>query len=80
MEEKLALLYFDLENKHCQVAVKTPAGMTKRILLENIVMQGTVWGSLKCTAQQDKLGKAAYLNKEPIYIYKETVEIPPILC
>ena len=52
--------------------------MTNRINLENIVMQGTVWGSIKCTAQQDKLGKAAYKNKEPIYMYKNSVEVPPI--
>ena len=37
--------------------------------MERIVMQGTVWASLKCTAQQDKL---------PIYTYKDEVEIPPI--
>ena len=34
--------------------------------------------SLKCTAQQDKLGKNAYEKKDPIYIYKNGVEIPPI--
>ena len=40
-------------------------------------MQGTVWASLKCTAQQ-KLGKNAYENKVPIYTYNNGVEIPPI--
>ena len=46
--------------------------------MKNIVMQGTVWGSLKCTAQQDKLGKNAYKHHEPIYIYKNSVEIPQL--
>ena len=41
-------------------------------------MQGTVWASLKCTAQQDKLGKKAYENCDPIYIYKEEVSVPPL--
>ena len=74
--DKLSLLY--LENEHCKVAVKTPNGLTRRVNMDKIVMQGTVWGSLKCTAQQDKLGKNAYENKVPIYIYKNGVEIPPI--
>ena len=74
--DKLPLLF--LENENCKVAVKTPTGITERIKLSKIVMQGTVWGSIKCTTQQDKLGKAAYKNKEPIYLYKQTVEVPPI--
>ena len=74
--DKLSLLY--LENESCKVAVKTPNGLTRRVNMNKIVMQGTVWGSLKCTAQQDKLGKNAYEKKEPIYIYKNGVEIPPI--
>ena len=41
--DKLPLLF--LENENCKVAVKTPTGITERIKLSKIVMQGTVWGS-----------------------------------
>ena len=34
--------------------------ITKRINLSEIIMQGTVWGSLLCTNSMDKLGKLAY--------------------
>ena len=73
--DKLPLLF--LENKNCKVAVKIYTGMTKRINNEEKVMQGTIWGSMKCKAQQDKLGKAAYENKKTIYLYK-MCEIPLI--
>ena len=63
--DKLSLFY--LENRKCKVAIKTPNGITERINMEDIVMQGTVWGSLKCTAQPDNLVKKAYENKVPIF-------------
>ena len=52
---KFNLLY--LMNKTAQVAIKTPWGLTERRTMSNIVMQGTVWGSLFCTGTMDKLGK-----------------------
>ena len=52
---KFNLLY--LMNKTAQVAIKTPWGLTERRTMNNIVMQGTVWGSLFCTGTMDKLGK-----------------------
>jgi hypothetical protein len=33
-------------------------------------MQGTVWGSLMCTATMDKLGKLFYKNDNLLYQYK----------
>ena len=48
--DKLPLLF--LENKNCKVAVKTSSGITKRINMKEIVIQGTIWGSLICTGQQ----------------------------
>ena len=46
--DKLALLF--AINKNAQVAIKTSHGMTRRVDISNIIMQGTVWGSLFCTA------------------------------
>ena len=50
------------ENLNAMVAVKTSNGMSKRINLSNVIMQGTVWGGLMCTSSMDKLGKFAYNN------------------
>ena len=56
--DKLNLLY--LMNESANIAIKTPNGMTERIILKKIIMQGTVWGSLFYTATMDKLGKLKY--------------------
>ena len=74
--DKLSLLF--LENQNAQIAIKTPQGVSKRKSIKNIIMQGTVWGSLFCTATMDKLGKKVYENKELLYKYKEKVEIPTL--
>ena len=36
-------------NQLAEVAVQTSARMTERKVMSNIIMQGTVWGSLFCT-------------------------------
>ena len=41
-------------------------------------MQGTVWGSLLCTATMDKLGQLVYERSELTYKYKGVVEIPTL--
>ena len=56
--DKLPLLF--LENKNAKNAVKTTTGISNRESINNIVMQGTVWGSIFCTATMDKLGKFVY--------------------
>ena len=56
--DKLALLYNI--NKNAKVAIKTSTGITERMLINNIIMQGTVWGNLLCTSTIDMLGKKVY--------------------
>ena len=73
--DKLALLY--LENKNCKVAVKTTSGLTRRININNIVLQGTLWSGLLCSAQMDKLSQNAYKNHST-YLYKGKTEVPPL--
>lgn len=41
-------------------------------------MQGSVWGSLFCTASMDKLGQLAYENENLLYWYKGAVAVPPL--
>ena len=72
--DKLNLLY--LMNETAQVAIRTPWGLTERETMTNIVMQGTVWGSLFCTGTMDKLGKLKYSNEEMLFKYKGTVGVP----
>ena len=59
--DKLPLLF--LENQNAKVAVKTEQGMSSRINIKNLVMQGTVWGSLFCTTSMDNWGKSAIETK-----------------
>ena len=74
--DKLPLLF--LENQNAKVAIKSSKGISKRVNITNIVMQGSVWGSLSCTTTMDKLGKIAYENADLLYMYKGLVAVPPI--
>ena len=72
---KLCLLH--KENINAKVAIKTASGITKRMTIEENIMQGTVWGSLMCTCTMDNLSKEAYKTPEGLYMYKG-VPIPPL--
>ena len=74
--DKLPLLF--LENSNAKVAVKSTNGISKRIDIKNIIMQGSVWGSLFCTATMDKLAQHVYDNDDLLYWYKGAVAIPPL--
>ena len=74
--DKLPLLF--KENQHAKIAIKTPTGTSKRVSINNIIMQGTVWGSLFCTVSMDKLGQHVYSNEELLYKYKGEIEIPSL--
>ena len=76
VNDKLPLLY--LENQTAKIAIKTAKGMSKRISINNIVMQGTVWGSLFCTTTMDKLGQLVYKNEDLLYKYKNQLNIPSL--
>ena len=67
-----------LENETAKVAIKTGNTLSKRVDIRNIVMQGSVWGSLMCTASMSKIGDLAYKNKELCYTYKGEVIVPPL--
>jgi hypothetical protein len=74
--DKLAVLF--AINKNAQVAIKTSHGMTKRVDIPNIIMQGTVWGSMFCTTTIDKLSQKAYTEEAWLYKYKGEVSVPPL--
>ena len=66
-----------LENRNARVAVKSSQGISKRADIKNIVVQGSVWGSLFCTTTMDTLGQYCYENPEMLYDYKG-VAVPPL--
>ena len=74
--DKLPLLF--KENQNAMIAVKTPTGLSERISIQNLIMQGTVWSSLCCTVTMEKLGKLVYQNEELIYKYKGKIDIPSL--
>ena len=54
-------------DQECNVRVKTPCGISDRFTLNEIVMQGSVWGPLLCTTTMDKIGQKAYKTGHPLY-------------
>ena len=72
--DKLVLLYE--ETKTALIAIKTSSGLTERDIIENTIMQGTVFGSLICTTVMDKLAKIFYNTENLLYKYKNDVDIP----
>ena len=58
--------------------LKSDNGLSRRIYIQNIVMQGSVWGSLFCTTTMDKLGQISYKDENMIYKYKGLVAVPSI--
>ena len=46
--------------------------------MEEIEMQGTVWGPIKCSVQMDTLGRDCYRDMEGLFLYKNMVYVPPL--
>ena len=65
-------------NTRCEIAIKTPVGMTDRFQMEQIEMQGTVLGPIKCSVQIDTLGRDCYRDREGLFLYKDMVDVPPL--
>ena len=64
------------ETKNALIAIKTASGLTKRESIRNIIMQGSAFRSLICTAVMDKLAKIFYKDESLLYKYKGEVEVP----
>ena len=74
-DEKFALI--GKINEKCNIAVKTPLGITDRFQLERIEMQGIKFSNIKCCIQIDTLGKDCYTSGEGLFLYKNGVYVPP---
>ena len=75
-DDKLAIIY--AANEHNQVAVQTPVGITERVAVEEIVMQGEVTGPGQCSNQIDTFGKECLDDSKLLYNYKGVLGIPPL--
>ena len=69
----LNLLY--IENKNADIAVKVNGNLSRRTSVKNVVMQGSVWGGLKCTSQMDKMNKIMNTKETLLYKYKGDPQI-----
>ena len=54
-DDNLALLYG--ANKEINMAVNTPAGLSERQVIKNVVLQGDTFGSILASVQVDSIGK-----------------------
>ena len=72
--DNLNLLY--IENKTADIAVKINNKVSRRIPVKNVVMQGSVWGGLKCTTQMDTLNKHMLSKDELTYKFRGDPTIP----
>ena len=73
-DDKFALIT-KLDEK-CRIVVKTPCGTTDRFELSRIVLQGSVFGPIKCAVQMDTIGSQALQTGFGIFKYKSTVDVP----
>ena len=74
--DKFSLIYKMNEDNF--VAIKTTAGLTDRINLKQIVMQGGKWGPIKCSNTIDHIGKRFLKEDKHLYLYKGCVKILPL--
>ena len=66
--EKLNLLY--IENRNAQIAIKVNNKLSTQINVKDVIMQGSVWGSLKCTTTLDTGNKLTLEDQTLHYKYK----------
>ena len=73
-DDKLNLLY--IENNNANIAIKVNNKLSMRINVKDVIMQGSVWSSLKCTTSMDMLNKTALADTSLQYKYKGDESIP----
>jgi hypothetical protein len=74
VDDQLALIYE--ANRNVKVAVKTQHGLSDRITLNEIILQGDVFGPIECSVSVDTFGKECLEEGKHLYLYKGEVEIP----
>ena len=75
-DDKFALIS-KLDEK-CQIVVKTPCGVTEMFEVQRVILQGSLFGPIKCSVQMDTLGKESLRKGSGLYKYKQTVDVPSL--
>ena len=73
--------YFPLiyeANKEAFVAVQTPSGLSERVKISELVMQGDVMAPLISSLLVDTMGKECLEENKHLYMFKNKVPIPPL--
>ena len=65
-------------DEKCETVVKTPCGDTERFSLPRIVLQGSVFGPLKCSVRIDTIGRDCLSRNVGLYMYKDAIAVPPL--
>ena len=65
-----------LENINIQIAVKMNNKLTRRINVEDVEIQGSVWSSLKCTSMMDQPNKIVMSKAELQYHCEGDKNVP----
>ena len=65
-------------DENCKIVVKTPCGTTDQFELERIVLQGSVFGPIKCSVQMDSLGREALQTGCGLFKYRSTIDVPAL--
>ena len=74
--DSISLLYkTNLDNL---VSVNTPAGLSDRVNMPEIIQQGGIWGSILCSNAIYKIGRKCRDSGNFIYRYKNWAEILPL--
>ena len=53
-------------------------GQTDRFEVNDLLCQGSTWAPLKTSATVDTIGKDSQESGENVYLYKESVKVPPL--
>ena len=70
-------LIYKLNEKN-KVAVVTPHGLTDRVEMEKIVLQGENFAPLECSVQVDSYGRECLDQDKYLFKYRNTVPVPPL--
>ena len=65
-------------NENNKVAVVTPHGLTERVDINKIVMQGENLAPLECSVQVDTIGKECMVENKNLFFYRESIPVPPL--
>ena len=65
-------------DERCKIVMKTPCGVTYMFELQRIVLQGSVFGPIKCSVQMDTIGKDSLQTGNGLLKYKGAVDIPSL--